>query len=107
MARQLRPQRTTTATQNDIMRAISSVDSLIVNVEELREWQQTVIKQQGDENNEVIAAFEKQFENLFSRLNRIEAKIKDLDKKVSGKNATASPLKATTASDELGDGDNQ
>ena len=93
MARELRAQRTTTATQNDIKRAIASVDSLIVNVEELREWQKEVEERSGDENNEVIAAFEKQFENLFSRLNKLEAKIKELDKKVSGKKATASPLK--------------
>ena len=96
MARQLKPQRTNTATQNDIRRAISSVDSLIVNVEELKEWKAELEASHNDENSEVIAAFEKQFENLFSRLNKLEAKIKDLDKKVSGKSATASPLKAST-----------
>lgn len=94
MARQLKPQRTTTPTQNDIMRALASVDALIVAVEELREWQVEVNATRGDENNEVIAAFEKQFEQLFTRLNKIEAKVKELDKKVNGKKATSSPLKA-------------
>lgn len=100
MARQLKPQRTTPPTQNDLRQALASVDSLIVNVEELREWQKEVDLKMSDSGGEVIAAFEKQFESLFTRLNKIEAKIRDIDKKVNGKKATASPLKSSAKDTE-------
>ncbi len=93
MARVLRPQRSSPATQNDIRRAISSVDALIVSVEELREWQDAVAKylQEGDTNlksnaeqvSETLTIFEKHFEKLFERINKMDAKIKELDRQTS------------------------
>lgn len=102
----MRARKTTTATQNDIMRAIGSVEALIDNVNDLQAWRKQIDASRNTENSEVISAFEKQFETLFNRLNKIEAKIKDLDKKVNGKSATASPLKASKLEvNDFDDGD--
>ena len=98
MVRQLKPQRTTPPTQNDLRQALASVDSLIVNVEGLQEWRKEVNNKLKNQDSEIIAAFEKQLESLFARLNRYEAKLKELDKAVNGKKATASPLKVTSKS---------
>jgi uncharacterized protein YoxC len=98
MVRQLKPQRTTPPTQNDLRQALASVDSLIVNVEGLQEWRKEVNNKLKNQDSEIIAAFEKQLESLFARLNRYEAKLKELDKAVNGKKATASPLKVAAKS---------
>lgn len=99
MARQLKPQRTTPPTQNDLRQALASVDSLIVNVEGLQEWRKEINKRVDNQDSDTLAAIEKQFEIMFSRLNKIEAKIKEIDKKVNGSKATASPLKVASKSE--------
>lgn len=99
MARELTPQRTTPPTQNDLRKALATIDALVVNFERLDDWRKELQNKSTTENNEIVAAFEKQFENLFSRLNRLEAKIKEIDKKVNGRSATASPLKVTNIED--------
>ncbi|NJO61080.1 MAG: hypothetical protein HC836_23300 [Richelia sp. RM2_1_2] len=94
------PQRTTPPTQNDLRKVLSTADSLVVAVEMLREWAKEVDTKLASSSDEVVEVYAGQFEAIFKRLNQVDAKLKDLENrlsKIEKKKPTASPIAVNTS----------
>lgn len=99
MTRALTPQRTTPPTQNDLRKVLATVDSLVVAFDTLREWQKTVDAKLTLSSDEIMDTYTKQFETIFSRLNKIDTKLKDIENrlaKIENRKPTASPITVNT-----------